>query len=119
MARSSGLNVEKRQTSARLSSASHLLLAAIVGKTRLKIRERIIRRFRTETDFHVLLIFLQVGGEGLSLQVADRVYLMDPWWNPAMEQQAHQRAHRSLDGDQEHFIFLVYNFLGIFICGKP
>jgi len=68
--------------------------AAIVGRTRLKIREHIIQRFRTEADFRVLLISLQVGGEGLNLQAADRVYLMDPWWNPAMEQQAYQRAHR-------------------------
>lgn len=78
--------------------------AAIVGRTRLKIREHIIQRFRTEADFRVLLISLQVGGEGLNLQAADRVYLMDPWWNPAMEQQAYQRAHRSLDRIHDYLI---------------
>ena len=92
--------------------------AAIVGKTRLKIRERIIQRFRTETDFRVLLISLQVGGEGLNLQVADRVYLMDPWWNPAMEQQAYQRAHRSLDRDHYNMFFGL-QFSGSFIFGNP
>jgi DNA repair protein RAD16 len=67
----------------------------ISGKTDMKSRARIIQQFR-ETDSSVLLITLQVGGEGLNLQVANRVYLLDPWWNPAMEQQAYQRAHRAL-----------------------
>ena len=67
----------------------------ISGKTDMKSRARIIQQFR-ETDLSVLLITLQVGGEGLNLQVANRVYLLDPWWNPAMEQQAYQRAHRAL-----------------------
>eukprot|EP00435_Cladocopium_sp_Y103_P018976 s210_g4.t1 len=67
--------------------------AIISGKTDIKSRARIIQQFR-ETDLSVLLISLQVGGEGLNLQVANRVYLLDPWWNPAMEQQAYQRAHR-------------------------
>lgn len=42
----------------------------------------------------VILISLKAGGEGLNLQAASRVYLVDPWWNPAAELQAIQRAHR-------------------------
>jgi len=42
----------------------------------------------------VLLISLKAGGEGLNLQAADHIFLMDPWWNPASELQAIQRAHR-------------------------
>lgn len=44
-----------------------------------------------------MLISLQVGvedAEGSNLQAVNQVYLLDPWWNPAMEQQAYQRAHR-------------------------
>ena len=67
--------------------------ATISGKTDINSRADIIQRFR-HSDLSVLLISLQVGGEGLNLQVANRVYLLDPWWNPAMEQQAYQRAHR-------------------------
>eukprot|EP00438_Fugacium_kawagutii_P006048 Skav218231 [mRNA] locus=scaffold4566:87596:88795:+ [translate_table: standard] len=69
----------------------------ISGKTTMKERNRIIKQFREDDDMRVLLISLQVGGEGLNLQVANKVFLLDPWWNPAMEQQAYQRAHRALD----------------------
>jgi len=41
-----------------------------------------------------MLISLKAGGEGLNLQVANHIYIMDPWWNPASELQAIQRAHR-------------------------
>ena len=42
----------------------------------------------------MLLISLKAGGTGLTLTAADHVYLMDPWWNPAVEDQAADRAHR-------------------------
>ena len=42
----------------------------------------------------VLLISTKAGGEGLNLQRANHVFVMDPWWNPAVEFQAIQRAHR-------------------------
>lgn len=42
----------------------------------------------------VLLVSLKAGGEGLNLQRASFIYIMDPWWNPAAELQAIQRAHR-------------------------
>lgn len=56
-------------------------------------REKVIERFRSgdETAF---LLSLKAGGTGLTLTEADYVFLMDPWWNPAVEQQAVDRTHR-------------------------
>ena len=42
----------------------------------------------------VMLISLRAGGTGLNLTAADHVFLVDPWWNPAVEAQAADRAHR-------------------------
>ena len=41
-----------------------------------------------------MLVSLKAGGTGLNLQAADHVFLLDPWWNPAVEDQAADRAHR-------------------------
>ena len=41
-----------------------------------------------------MLVSLKAGGTGLNLTAADHVFLLDPWWNPAVEQQAADRAHR-------------------------
>jgi len=57
-------------------------------------REAAVRRFREEDEVRVFLISLKAGGTGLNLVEADYVYLVDPWWNPAVEQQAIDRAHR-------------------------
>ncbi|TPW74309.1 DEAD/DEAH box helicase [Schumannella soli] len=56
-------------------------------------REDVIRRFR-EGDAPVFLISLRAGGFGLTLTEADYVFLLDPWWNPAAEEQAIDRTHR-------------------------
>ncbi|CAK9099566.1 unnamed protein product [Durusdinium trenchii] len=66
----------------------------ISGKTKMQERSDIIKQFNTEREPSVLCVSLQVGGEGLNLQAANQVFLMDPWWNPAAEQQAMQRCHR-------------------------
>ena len=42
----------------------------------------------------MFLISLKAGGTGLNLTAADHVYFLDPWWNPAVEEQAADRAHR-------------------------
>ena len=47
-----------------------------------------LRRFREERGVRVLLLSLKAGGVGLNLTAATRVYLLDPWWNPAVEEQA-------------------------------
>ncbi|CAJ1401364.1 unnamed protein product [Effrenium voratum] len=65
------------------------------GNTKMRVREEIMQNFADPASTcRILLISLQVGGEGLNLQSANHVFLMDPWWNPAAEQQAMQRAHR-------------------------
>ena len=56
-------------------------------------RDRVIERFRTQ-DVPVFCLSLKAGGFGLNLTEADYVFLLDPWWNPATEQQAIDRTHR-------------------------
>ncbi|MAI81043.1 MAG: helicase [Deltaproteobacteria bacterium] len=53
-----------------------------------------IRRFSQGDGASVMLISLKAGGTGLNLTAADHVFLLDPWWNPAVEDQAADRAHR-------------------------
>ena len=57
-------------------------------------RAEIIRRFSEGEAAPVMLISLKAGGTGLNLTAADHVFLLDPWWNPAVEDQAADRAHR-------------------------
>jgi SNF2 family DNA or RNA helicase len=57
-------------------------------------REGVISRFREDPNAHVLLISYGAGGVGLNLQFANYVFLFDRWWNPAVEDQAINRAHR-------------------------
>jgi SNF2 family DNA or RNA helicase len=62
------------------------------GKTR--DRESRVRRFQEDPACGIFLISLKAGGLGLNLTAADYVFLLDPWWNPAVEAQAIDRAHR-------------------------
>ena len=64
------------------------------GSTPPHERERAIQNFQTNDDSRVFLISLKAGGVGLNLTAADYVYIVDPWWNPAVEQQAIDRTHR-------------------------
>jgi SNF2 family DNA or RNA helicase len=57
-------------------------------------RAGVVQRFQDAAGPPVLLISLKAGGTGLNLTAADHVFLMDPWWNPAVEDQAADRAHR-------------------------
>jgi non-specific serine/threonine protein kinase len=57
-------------------------------------REAAINTFQNDHDCRVFLISLKAGGIGLNLTAADYVYIVDPWWNPAVEQQAIDRTHR-------------------------
>lgn len=65
--------------------------ARLDGATRQ--REQVIDQFRC-SDTPVFLISLKAGGVGLTLTEADYVFIMDPWWNPAAEEQAIDRTHR-------------------------
>lgn len=64
------------------------------GKTSAIERERAITNFQNNDEKRVFLISLKAGGVGLNLTAADYVYIVDPWWNPAVEQQAIDRTHR-------------------------
>jgi len=57
-------------------------------------RENAIQQFQNDEACRVFLISLKAGGVGLNLTAADYVYIVDPWWNPAVEQQAIDRTHR-------------------------
>ena len=62
------------------------------GRTR--DREARVRRFQEDQQCPLFLISLKAGGLGLNLTAADYVFLLDPWWNPAIEAQAIDRTHR-------------------------
>ena len=62
------------------------------GQTR--DRERRVARFQQDPSCPLFLVSLKAGGLGLNLTAADYVFLLDPWWNPAVEAQAIDRAHR-------------------------
>ncbi len=64
------------------------------GSTSAPDREKAIQNFQNNEECRVFLISLKAGGVGLNLTAADYVYIVDPWWNPAVEQQAIDRTHR-------------------------
>ncbi|MDB5276844.1 MAG: helicase [Ferruginibacter sp.] len=64
------------------------------GSTSITDRQRAIDNFQNNDECRVFLISLKAGGVGLNLTAADYVYIVDPWWNPAVEQQAIDRTHR-------------------------
>jgi len=64
------------------------------GSTPATQRREQVDIFQSDADINVFLISLKAGGVGLNLTEADYVYIVDPWWNPAVEQQAIDRTHR-------------------------
>jgi superfamily II DNA or RNA helicase len=74
------------------------LAAAGIPFTRLdgstRDRALVVRGFQEAGGPPVMLVSLKAGGTGLNLTAADHVFLLDPWWNPAVEDQAADRAHR-------------------------
>ena len=64
------------------------------GSSTSREREEAIQEFQNNHECRVFLISLKAGGIGLNLTAADYVYIVDPWWNPAVEQQAIDRTHR-------------------------
>ena len=81
-----------------LDLTESLVQSASLGYVRLdgstRDREGVVRRFQEESDVSLMLISLMAGGTGLNLTAADHIFLLDPWWNPAVEDQAADRAHR-------------------------
>jgi SNF2 family DNA or RNA helicase len=72
-----------------------------------KDRQAQVEKFQDQEDIKVFLISLKAGGVGLNLTKAEYVFLLDPWWNPAVEAQAIDRAHRI--GQQNKVI--IYKFI--------
>lgn len=64
----------------------------LTGNT--KDRETVVHKFQTDKRVRVFLVSLKAGGTGLNLTEADYVYLVEPWWNPAVENQAIDRTYR-------------------------
>lgn len=81
------LDLVKKELLARKISFEYL-----TGQT--KDREARVDNFQTQDHVRVFLISLKAGGTGLNLTQADYVYLIDPWWNPAVENQAIDRSYR-------------------------
>ena len=86
------------QWTALLDRVEPHLRAAGVDFTRLdgqtRRRDEVVRRFQDDDGPPIMLISLRAGGTGLNLTAADHIFLLDPWWNPAVEDQAADRAHR-------------------------
>ena len=64
------------------------------GKTKASDRLKLVEEFNNSRDLSVFLISLKAGGTGLNITSSDLVIHFDPWWNPAVENQASDRAHR-------------------------
>ncbi|MFZ6846133.1 DEAD/DEAH box helicase [Undibacterium sp. RuTC16W] len=76
---------------------------SLTGKTPTAQRGSIVAQFQNK-EMPVILISLKAGGVGLNLTAADTVIHMDPWWNPAVEEQASARAHR-IGQEQAVFVY--------------
>lgn len=66
----------------------------MTGSSSATARKKSVERFQGDPDCMVILLTLKVGGVGLNLTAADTVYIFEPWWNKAAEEQAINRLHR-------------------------
>lgn len=64
----------------------------LTGETRN--RQTLVNTFQNDPSATVMMVSIKAGGTGLNLTAADRVILLDDWWNPAVESQAFARTHR-------------------------
>jgi SNF2 family DNA or RNA helicase len=81
--------------------------AYLDGSLSSEERQRIVSAFQQNEGISFFLISLKAGGVGLNLTSADYVFMIDPWWNPAVERQAVDRAHRI---GQKKSVF-IYKFI--------
>jgi SNF2 family DNA or RNA helicase len=81
--------------------------AYLTGTQNHRQRAKAVKEFQTNPHCSLFLISLKAGGVGLNLTAADYVFILDPWWNPAAEMQALNRAHRI---GQDKSVF-VYRFI--------
>jgi DNA repair protein RAD5 len=66
----------------------------MIGDMSQKARTRVITNFISNETITVFLMTLKTGAVGLNLVAANHVFIVDPWWNPAVEEQAIERVHR-------------------------
>lgn len=93
----------------------------LIGNDSIPERDEKIKAFRENDDIKVMVISTKCGYAGLNLEIANKLYFMDPWWNPAVEDQAMGRLHRYgqeneveatrfiIDGSIEEIINLMGN----------
>ncbi|MEM8896341.1 MAG: C-terminal helicase domain-containing protein, partial [Bacteroidota bacterium] len=86
-------------------NAQQIKYTYLDGSTR--DRQAQVERFQNDEEYNIFLISLKAGGLGLNLTKADYVFILDPWWNPAAEAQAVDRAHRI---GQQNKVF-TYKFI--------
>ncbi|MBN2892410.1 MAG: DEAD/DEAH box helicase family protein [Bacteroidales bacterium] len=72
----------------------NIIFEYLDGKSSQKQRQESVQNFQENDKIRVFLISLKAGGTGINLTSADYVFLVDPWWNPAVENQAIDRTHR-------------------------
>ncbi|MBT3208992.1 MAG: DEAD/DEAH box helicase [Bacteroidetes bacterium] len=88
---------------------NNLEYSYLKGDTSQQKRESTIKKFQQNENNMLFLISIKAGGEGLNLTASDYIFILDPWWNPAVENQAIARAHR-IGQDKKVF---VYRFISI------
>ena len=74
--------------------AHHIPYVRLDGSTPTAIRKKMVQQFQESKEPLAFLLSLKAGGQGLNLTKASYVFHLDPWWNPAVENQASDRAHR-------------------------
>jgi len=73
---------------------SDFIYTRLDGRLSRDERVSVLHSFNNDPEITILLCSLRVGGVGLNLTIANHVYLLEPWWNPAVDQQAIDRVHR-------------------------
>lgn len=73
---------------------SSIPFVTLTGKSTQKQRQKAVKQFQESEDIPFFLISIKAGGTGLNLTAAHYVFILDPWWNPFIEEQAIARAHR-------------------------
>ncbi|HKL07444.1 MAG TPA: SNF2-related protein [Bacteroidales bacterium] len=97
--------VKHLQLFANYLNKSGIPYSMLTGST--QNRQQVINNFQTSEKQPVFLIQIKAGGVGLNLTAADYVFIIDPWWNPAVEEQAINRTHRI--GQDKNV--MVYRFI--------
>ena len=95
--------IEKRLT------FEHILTSRLDGKLSVNARQEVLEAFKNCADSMILLVSLKVGGTVLNLTSASAVFLMDPWWNPAIAQQALERVWRIGQKKQVQAFHIIVN----------